>query len=200
MKRLLSALFLLSTFCLSAQRIISFNAFESKGSVLLKFILSPGPECFGYIIHRSTDSITYSPVYQSDQTCGNASTNAEISWTDGAPVPNVINYYRVELKPYEVSRIERIYVGSASFRGIIAYPNPLGDVNLDEISLRILNTNGSRFIGFVYNQDGDPVCDIDTIAAGEIVRVDITMLRNGVYCVWLTDGNNAYSAKFIIAK
>jgi hypothetical protein len=183
-----------------AQRIISFNVFPANNSVLVKFVISAGPMCYGYTVLHSLDSMNYSQIYDFPGECGSYNSAMEYSYTHTTPALNQVNYYKIQLQPYEMSQVKRIYMSPAGYLNMIAYPNPVGDYSSNWLMLKIMNTKDLVVTGAVYDQSGNPVKTVNTRALGEIAAVDIGGLSNGLYVVWLTDYDQAYNAKFIIRR
>jgi hypothetical protein len=191
MRRTLFLLFfILSAFFSRCQRVINFNLYQVPNSaqVTVKFTIKAGVQCSGYTIWYSSDSITYSPVYNYPGTCGGSGTNEDFSWTHPNPVQNATNYYRIELIPSDFSDIKRIYVtaGSGS-NSMIVYPNPM--ISDDpELKMKLLNViDNTRFIGWLVNQSGKPVQDLDLFTKNDMVSIYTTNLPNDLYIIYLLD-------------
>src|SRR5687767_10751312 len=95
---------------IDAQRIVSFNLYPLNNSVVVKFTIGPGGSCTGYTIWHGIDSVNFVPVFDELGECGNTGTNEEKSYTHSNPAPNQVNYYKVQLRPYETTPIKSIYV------------------------------------------------------------------------------------------
>jgi hypothetical protein len=183
------------------QRISSFNIFQTDNNILVKFSVYPGTYVYEYrILHATdTDSTNYVPIH-TESIPGGQLSSTEISYVHTTPAQNQVNYYKIVLDPYEMTPAKRIYVSPKGYMHMIPYPNPFGDFSTNVLTLRILNTNNLRFIGWIFNQMGNPLKEIDVRANGELATVDIGELTNGLYIVWLTDFNNAYNTKFVIRR
>jgi hypothetical protein len=55
-------------------------------------------------------------------------------------------------------------------------------------------------IGFLYNQFGKPIREYDLTTKLDLTSIGVYDLENGLYVLWLTDGFQVYSAKFIINR
>jgi hypothetical protein len=184
-----------------AQRIVSFDLFQvySNNSVAIKFTIGAGPSCNGYIIWHSADSVNYQAVENSPVICGGSGVNEDKSFTHGNPAINQVNYYKIELIPYETSFVKRIFVTEQGRTRMMPYPNPVYN-DLSELKLRIYNVSNIRLEGFLYNQAGTQEQELLVETKEDLAIIDIGKLENGMYVVWLTDGTKPYSAKFIINR
>jgi hypothetical protein len=184
-----------------AQRIQNFYGFTAGSSVGLRFTITKGPQCSGYTIYHSVDSINFIQIYDYTGICGDVSSNQEISYTHTSPQLNQTNYYKVEIfSPYEVSPIARVYVGNGTVQPrMLLYPNPV-TTNYDLLNIQIFNVSNIRMIGFLYNQFGKPIREYDLTTKLDLTSIGVYDLENGLYVLWLTDGFQVYSAKFIINR
>jgi hypothetical protein len=184
---------------LNAQRIISFNLLTTPNSVTIKFTLSPGPDCGGYEVFRSNDSLNFISVCDYSGICGVSSRSEEYSCTDNSPVLNQTNLYRIILNNLERSEIKGVYVAEPPNSNIVVYPNPV--VNLSTpLTLKLVNEANTRLFGFLYDQYGRALRKLDIITDPHVVSIDIATLANGLYFVRLSNGSREYSAKFIIFR
>lgn len=181
------------------QRIQNFYLVQTNGQVGVRFTFTKGSQCAGYTIHWSADSINYSPVYNYAGTCGDFNSDQDFSYTHLGPFPNQLNYYKVEMTLTETSPPKSIFVGAQVKNRMLIYPDPLTNYN-DKTSFRVYNANNVRLIGFLYNQFGKPIRNIDLTTKGEFGDIYSNDLENGLYVLWLTDGNVAYSGKFIVLR
>lgn len=199
MRKLHVYLFFFCYMICSGQRIVDFNLFQTGSSVLVKFSITPGVSCNGYTIFHSTDSVFFSPVSDEPAICGTSQVKEDKSFTHNSPVRDKINYYKVQLSVVETSPVKRVYVPGANLSGMIAYPNPAYSTT-DSLKLRIYNTANLQLVGFLYSPSGKPQRELHLKANGEIAAFELGSLENGFYIVWLTDGYQAYSSKFLIFK
>ncbi|MGZ3900969.1 MAG: hypothetical protein ACXVNQ_10990, partial [Bacteroidia bacterium] len=59
MKKILFLIVTICSFNAVAQRIQNFNAFASGTNVGIRFTITKGPQCSGYTIYHSLDSINF---------------------------------------------------------------------------------------------------------------------------------------------
>jgi hypothetical protein len=191
---------LLFSFFASAQRIKSFNVFQNKNTVVLSFVIGPGLECSGYTVYHGIDSLNLSPVLDVPGICGNNSTTEEKTGTHFSPVQNTVNYYKVTLNPYQgESQIKAIYVSENPNAKLLAFPNPVYRFE-DPLTLRLFNTNNVNVVGYLVDQFGLTIKTLDLTTKVDIATIDVGALNNGVYVVWLTDGEQAFFSKFLIKR
>jgi len=199
-RQLVFLLCVLSGFC-QAQRIVSFNVYPFNNAVTAKFTLSAGPQCTGFLLQHGTDSLNMVTVFDFPGVCGDFNANTDYSATHNGPLLNQINYYRIQLQiPFENSSVRAIQVGQVTQSTMYAFPNPLTDGSAGTISFRLVNTNNIKVVGKLFSQGGLPLREVVLTTKGEIAEIDINELREGLYVLWLTDGNQPFYAKFVIAR
>ena len=195
MKKLL-LLFLIS-FCHGhAQRISDFYLNTAGNVVTGKFTILPGSVCSGFTVFRSTDSLNYFQIYDSPQVCGNYYTPETKSFSDANPAINQYNFYKVFLQPFDVT-IQKIYVGKNQGTNMLTYPNPIYQGN-STLNLKLINAGNANVFGYLFNQGARPLQKLNLYTVNDITAISVAGLDNGVYLLWLTDGNVAFSAKFIV--
>lgn len=195
MKRIL-LYFIFSVSFAHAQRIKDFYLYSASNIVTGKFLITAGSTCGGFTVYRSTDSLNYTQIYDYPQICGNSFNDESKTFSDANPAINQYNYYKLFLQPFEVA-YQKIFVGQNAGSNMLAYPNPvyLGDAF---ISLKLINAGNANVIGYIFNQAARSIQKLETRTNNDIITVNISGLENGVYLAWFTDGNIAYSTKFII--
>jgi len=199
MRKVLFFMFIVLSFCGYSQRIQNFHVFASGANVGVRFTITQGPQCSGYTIYHSTDSINFIQIYDFPGVCGDQNSNQEYSYTHTAPALNQVNYYKVTIFPTENSNIERIYVSNQPKASMLAYPNPVV-LTYDVLNLRIFNLSNTRLAGFLYNQFGKPLRTLDLTTTADLASLPVYDLTNGLYVIWLTDGSQAFSSKFVINR
>jgi Secretion system C-terminal sorting domain len=182
-----------------SQRIIDFNLYPANNSVTVKFKVAKGNSCNQYYVLHSLDSLYFNRIYDFAGICGDASSDIQNSWTHTNPALNQTNYYKIDLPPFETSGIRRIYVVAQQTVTIKAYPNPVGS-NENLVSLKVDNLGNVKLVGFLYNQFGKPIRQFNVVSYSDITKVDVGDLHNGLYIIWLTDGEKPYAAKILINR
>jgi hypothetical protein len=199
MKKLLLFIFGCIAFAGSAQRINDLNLFFAGNGVTVKFIISKGTSCNGYNILHSIDSINFNTIYNFPGICGNTSNDESISYFHASPKINNNNYYKIELIPIEVSVIKKIFVFAASDLEAFLYPNPHTSYS-DLLDLRIFNAGTIQLKGFIYNQQGNPIQELNLTTSFDLAKINVSNLKNGVYIIRLMNEEKKYSFKLIINR
>lgn len=187
---------------IKAQRIQNFNVYVAGTSVSVRFTIGIGVQCSGYKIWHSLDSTNFgfTPIYDFPGICGGSGSPEEVSYNHNSPEIDRVNFYKVELVPVETSPIRRIYVPiSTTNVRLFLFPNPIVQIS-DILNLKIVNIGTTRLVGFLYTQFGKKLKELDLTTQQDLASVNVYDLSDGMYVVWLTDGNQAYSSKFIIIR
>jgi len=195
---------ILFSFFAQAQRIINLNAslVQAQGTspqVLIRFSLTAGQACPGYEIQHSLDSVNYLQIYNYAGICGDSGFEESFSFTHSNPMFNQVNYYRVVIPGFETSRVVSVFVSeNVLAANILPYPNPV--VNENTLYLKFFNFEGPELEGFVFNQNGVREKTLYLKNNSGLAEFDIGILRNGLYIIWLTDGNILMRSKFIVKR
>lgn len=182
-----------------SQRISNLNLYQINNSVDVKFTVLKGPSCNGYSILHSLDDNFYSIIYNDLSICGTSLTDEDKSWLHNNPAFNQVNFYKVQLNPGEISPAKQIFVTQQAKAALTVFPDPIFLYN-ESLNLRILSSNNLRLIGFICDEFGYPLIDLDVRLISDTASLSVNSLRNGIYVIWLTDGNIIYSSKFIILR
>jgi hypothetical protein len=185
-----------------AQRIQNFNVVLAGTSVGVRFTISAGAQCDGYKIWHSIDStyFGFKPIYDYPGICGNAIKSEDISYTHTNPEIDVVNYYKVELVPVETSPINRIFVAQSNAKvKLFLFPNPIVQL-YDVLNLKISNIGSKRLVGFLYNQYGHKLRELDITTQQDLASIQVYDLNDGLFQVWVTDGTDVYTSKFIVVR
>lgn len=187
------------SFSLAAQRIVDFKLYPTKNSVSIKFTLSAGPDCGGYQVLRSADSVNYYPVCEFAGICGLSSTSTEYACVDNAPLLNQTSFYKILLNNFERSEVKRTYVSEPVGSGILLFPNPLNETT-STLRIKVQGVENKRLTGFLYHQSGKPIKELDLMISPDQAEINVAALSNGVYFIWLTEGSTSFSSSFIILR
>jgi len=179
-----------------AQRINDFNLSPLESGIIVSFNIGPGPDCTGYSILHCLDSVSYLEIYNYAGICGTSGTNEFRSFTHSQPALNQVNYYKIQLYPYEVA-YNRIFYSNSGLGNILAYPNPVSSTN-SKITLKLFNANNVAVEGYVCDDYGQKIQEINTRSENDLVHVNVEGFEEGVYLVWLSDGAQFYTTKFIV--
>jgi len=205
LKILITYFFTFCCLCFYSQRLQNINVSlvngqnQTSSQVLVRFTITAGIACPGYEILHCTDSINFLQAYNYAGICGNQNSDESFNFTHGSPGIEMVNYYKVSIPGYETSNVYRVYVGSqAPKSSILVYPNPAFNESI--LHLKFFNYTGSLVDGYVYNQFGVAVKPLSLTIKQDISEFNISDLDDGLYIVWLTDGNWLFKAKFIVKR
>ncbi|HLG40812.1 MAG TPA: T9SS type A sorting domain-containing protein [Chitinophagaceae bacterium] len=127
----------------------NFTAYLDNDKIILKWTIISGSTCNGIRIYRSGDTTSFSEIGSIAGICGSSSTSTPYEFSDEAPIPNQINYYRLELGTQGYSTfisIEFIKLASGNY---LIRPNPVVDVatiyfqNDSHLPMKFTLTNAS---------------------------------------------------------
>jgi len=107
---------------------LPFSAKEVSGKVFLNWTMNLGQTCNGIDITRSTDNLNFSPIGNIQGICGSPFDTVSYSFLDESPIPNQINYYRLQLGNLGPSKILSIEIIDIQGTGFQVRPNPIVDV------------------------------------------------------------------------
>lgn len=204
MRKIILLILLISGGLVYSQRITNFNLSlvtnqGQSASVLIRFSITAGQTCPGYEILHSADSLNYIPVYNYAGICGDLNLETSYRFTHTGPLPNQNNFYKVNIPGFETSAPQKIFVGQqAPQSSLRVYPNPV--VTEDRIKLKFFNFAGGLVEGFIYNQHGVRLIPVYLDVKQADPEVAVGDLEDGLYIIWLTDGNYLYRSKFIVKR
>ncbi len=206
MRRYFTYIFILGCLSIFSQRIQNVNVSlvnsQNQGTnsqVLVRFTLTAGQSCSGYEILHCTDSLNYLQIYNYSGVCGNTTADESFNFTHGSPGIEMTNYYKVSIPGFETSAPYRIYVGKTTPKpNILVFPNPV--FSQEFIHLRFYNYVGTKVEGFIFSQFGKIIKPLLLDIKQDHSEVSINDLNDGLYIVWLTDGNWLFRSKFIVKR
>jgi len=202
MRAFVLILFLACFFGAFGQRVQNLSLFPTDRSVVVKFSIASGPSCSGYTILHSTDSLIYNEAGSEPGICGITAVPEEKSFTHLSPAFGIRNYYKVRLEPYvETSYARSIYLSTGgNSNSMQVYPNPFYITNHDRLTFKFFELSGTRLQGYVYNQSGKPIKNLDFLVISDLSTTSVAGLENGMYMIWLTNGLKVFQCKFIILR
>ncbi len=199
MKKLIVYIFILFSLLGFAQRISNYKVFLAGKGVAVKFTITKGTSCSGYIIKHSKDSVNFTDVFNYPGVCGDTARDESISFLHTEPVFNAHNYYKIELIPVENSVAKKIFVPEILNTSMSVYPSPMETVT-DHLTVRIYNTNNTKLNGFIYDENGKPLKVLDLTTTFDNTTISVADLNNGMYFLRLNDGQTSYVSKFFILR
>lgn len=181
---------------LYAQRISDFNLSPQNDGINVSFSIGSGSDCSGYSILHCLDSVSYVEIYNYAGICGTSPTKEFKSYLHITASYNQVNYYKIQLYPYEIAYNKILYSNSAQGY-LLAYPNPVSQENLT-ISFKIPSANNIKLEGYICDAFGLKIQDIETQSQGDLIQISVSGFIDGIYLIWLSDGVSIYSTKFIV--
>lgn len=159
-----------------------FGLDVSNGKVLLSWTIKSGSTCNGIDILRSTDSINFTEIGDIPGVCGDITSPTSYTYTDQNPVGNAINYYKIDLGGQEKSQVLGIEVIAVAENDYLLRPNPVSDY----AELRFANSNQQSVVFTLYDLNGAVIHQEESIS--ELIQIDATAIRNGIYHFTLVNG------------
>jgi hypothetical protein len=199
MKKLFLSIFIFFSLLSFAQRISDYKVFLAGKGVAVKFTITKGTSCSGYIIKHSKDSVNFTDVFNYPGVCGDTARDESIGYLHNDPQFNANNYYKIELIPIENSVVKKIFVPEILNTSISVYPSPVETIT-DKLSVRIYNTNNTKLSGFIYDHHGKPLKVLDLTTIFDLTTISVADLNNGAYFLRLNDGQTSYVSKFFILR
>ena len=188
--------FVCGVFFAKSQRINGFNLYPISNGINVNFNIGPGPDCYGYKIYHCLDSISYIEIYDFPTICGTSNGNEFRSYTHETPALNQINYYKVQLYPYEVAYNRILYTNNGKGT-VLAYPNPVSQSD-QVIHLKVIGVDNTSVEGYICNEFGVKVQVLDVRTQGDLLQIDISSYPDGIYLAWFSDGARIFTNKFIV--
>jgi hypothetical protein len=106
-----------------------FSADASSSGVLLRWTILSGNTCNGTRIYRSEDGLYFNQIGAIDGICGSPTESLNYSFVDQNPLPNIENYYRLDLVGIGFSEIIQTTFFVISSNGYLLFPNPSAESN-----------------------------------------------------------------------
>lgn len=160
-----------------------FTAFRDGNTVLLKWTITSGSTCNGIRIYRAEDTINYIQVGDIAGVCGSSTSPVPYSFTDLSPIPNRINYYRLELGTQGFSKyvsIDFIVLGES---GYLIRPQPI----TDNAVIYFDNPSNDSHSFKLYDEKGELVRTIENITSNTI-PFNRAGLSSGTYIFTIESG------------
>lgn len=181
-------------------RLRNVQAVSGGTAVNISFVISAGQTCDGYSIWHTADSTLF---YQQvggngGGVCGNPSNDEFVNFPHSSPVKNKVNYYKVRIDfPFEESAVLRVYFSPEGRSQMVFFPNPVSSME-GFVNLRMPGLAEASLQGFLLNRFGTVSRHLDmNVTEGKAV-LSVSDLEHGVYILWLSDGWNVFSGKFIV--
>jgi len=135
-----------------------FNANVVGEKVLLAWRIKAGNTCDGIEVYRSTDTVNFLLLGNVEGICGNLSFPVDYEYFDESPVPNSLNFYRLNLGGNGFSHVISIWYFDFSEKDYFISPNPVRE----RATLRFKNDSGLEVNLFVYDLIGNEYLRLKT--------------------------------------
>jgi hypothetical protein len=183
---------------LTAQETLILSGFIGKASdeiVLLQWTISSGKTCNGTFIQRSADTVNFETIGEIPGICGSSETPVPYAYTDESPIPNRVNYYRLELGGQGYSRILAIPYFEYGNTGSIVIPNPV----IAQARIYFENKTEKPYLFSLFNYSGNLIRQ--SKGNDSSVLLDAAGLSAGayLYSIQLPD-RKPITGKVIISK
>ncbi len=190
-------LYILCVYTVSSQRLANVQLYPQNNQVLIHFVITAGTSCSGYKIAHSSDGLTYQTIHEYPQICGASGTDEPFDVVHANPIVNQINYYKIEVVPFDL-QYESVFVPQSSSNGTLwVCPNPVSS-NQNQILLKIWGNQKSNLSGFICKPDGNRLCDLNLTCNSGTCMLNVQFPVEGLYYVVLTDGVGVFSAPCLV--
>lgn len=134
----------------------NFYAYQINDKVIVKWTINQGNTCFGIKILRAADSVNFEEIGIIYGICGSNSSDEPFIFIDSFPIPNQVNYYKLDFggqAPSDVISTEFINTGENDFfvdykgKPRLLFLNP----KQETVRLEVYNMNGKLMISSTTN-------------------------------------------------
>jgi hypothetical protein len=105
----------------------NFTISTNNGQVYLNWVIASGNTCDGVRVFRSSDSVFFEQIGRIDGVCGSPFSSVSYDYIDTIPLPNQMNYYRLELGNLGFSMILGVLIIDFSKNKYQIFPQPAQD-------------------------------------------------------------------------
>lgn len=171
-----------------------FSVFQHDNEIYLSWVIAKGNSCNGISIERSNDDVHYAEIEYIPGVCGSPSYPQPFSFIDEHPLPNEVNYYRLELglQGYsETRQLEFIRIDDSGFQ---LRPNPASDQTL----ILFNNSRSQQFDVEIYSLTG-ALMERRSSNTSDIL-LDVSHFNGGVYMLQLInrESGKTYSGRLVV--
>lgn len=171
-----------------------FSVFQHDKEIYLSWVIAKGNSCNGISIERSNDDVHYAEIEYIPGVCGSPSAPQPFSFIDPHPLPNEVNYYRLELGLQGYSETRQLEFISIDESGFQLRPNPASD------QTRILfnNSRNQQFDLEIYSLAGT-LMESRSSNTSDIL-LDVSDYNGGVYLLQLinSESGKTYSGRLVV--
>ncbi len=168
-----------------------FFAEQRNETVYLQWTIKEGQTCNDIYIERSANNINFERIGLISGVCGSSDADVIYSYTDSIPIPNQINYYRLEIGTQGFTTVLSINTHVTGQKPFRILGNPVKaklKIIFDSEGLKTLN---------IFDISGDKV--MRKKFSGKGISIDTRELPSGVYLFNYIEGNSVNNGKFVVA-
>ena len=171
-----------------------FLATRIGDAVYLNWRLKAGSTCNGIQIYRSTDTLSFTKIYEISGVCGAAYESRSYDYTDLSPIKNKINYYRIGLNENGFSQIISLDIISFENDKFQIRPNPI----VRESKIYFDNPKNKPYELSVYSLNGSKVFTFQT--TNDNFEINGSSLIAGLYLFVISaiDDVQTMHGKFVV--
>lgn len=184
----------------SQNRLFGVEAIPSSTAVTVKFGVTAGFTCDGYSVWHTSDSLF--PLQQVGSNnggpIGSMAGPEYYTFVHTTPAEYKANFYRVKIDfPYEESELIRVYYSPGGLSEMSFYPNPVSNKEVN-VNLRFPSLKDTNLSGMLLTRFGTIRERVNIPVTQGHASLPVAGMDDGVYILWLTDGFNVFSGKFIV--
>ncbi|MCB9252217.1 MAG: hypothetical protein H6605_07095 [Flavobacteriales bacterium] len=174
----------------------SFTGFENNRKIYLNWVIETGSSCNGIRILRSVNGIEFTEIGHIPGICGGGSSPVPFDFIDVQPVPNAINYYKLQLGAGGYSQVISFEVIDFQQNGFQIRPNPVKDHG----RIYFPNFDHSPIVLKVYDSSGMLIDELFT--RDEFFELYTENFITGLYYFKIFKNNTDFllSGKFMVCS
>lgn len=198
LKKIFVLIFLVSAFYSKAQNppmLLAFEVNRFQNEVVVTWEIESGNLCSGVQVEHSSDSISFTSIYDYPGVCGSSTANERYTFSHTNPISNAKNYYRINLGTNGISEILSITFVKVEEDGYALFPMPVEPSS----KLYFSNDNNETLDFLVFNSSGAEVIKQEGLKTNEI-NLGKLQLPVGIYHFNILIGKRKIEGKFVIAK
>jgi hypothetical protein len=168
-----------------------FFAEQRDETVYLQWTIKEGQTCNDIYIERSENNVHFERIGLIAGVCGSSDADVVYSYTDSIPIPNQINYYRLEMGTQGFTSVLSINTHITGQKPFRILGNPV------KTQLKIIFDSAGTKTLTIFGVSGKKMMSKEF--SGKEASVDIEGLPSGIYLFNYTEGNSVNSGKFVVA-
>ncbi len=167
-----------------------FSGAVVDGQVRLSWVIFGGSTCNGIIIERSANGTIFETIGDIAGICGSPDTDIPYVFLDENPVPNQVNFYRLEL-------------GSQGY----STPITINFVPLNSQGYSLRMDNGGKSVNIFFSNNNKELANVglyDVMGRSlnqytteeSYINIPLTTAPAGIYIFWIITNDSRISGKF----